>query len=547
MRAAWRCQGAWRACSSHWRAGAAGTVGGAVGLTLFGGPPLLAEESPRSGSSRRREVFVWGRCQGIPGGAERDVLVPRRVEWFGTHAAGWDKISFGPNFGAALDGNGVLFVWGEGAEDGLPIGPLLANVQGDGKGKRFKDVQCSSTKLWALTEQGHTFVFDDILIALQERSLAASAAAEAASAAADPAASSRDPLPIDARTVPGLPQPGRFSWLLGGDGVKQMGVGLEHGAFVTQRGQLFCVGGNEWGQCGVAPPRQKGPMGAMEERTRVEVETPSLVQFPAIAKPITYVAVGGRHTIAVDTSGQSFAFGDDRRIQLGLGDTRSAGSDERHSYGVLHQDAQGGLKTKADIKRAVIYRYYDPHMQWSAVETVPPVVYNRPPYPKASFLTCGEDFTIAIHRDSPDWFAAADETNLVMCCGENGTGQCGRTLAQQQQPWLAARLPKRSKTLLVSCGQSHTLALLSTGEVFGWGSSDQGQVGNGKRALVGKPVRVCVEEEAEAAKPKVGDSDEKRAPPREVVKLPGKITGISCGFRNSAVIVEPARELTAST
>merc|ERR1712003_339330 len=101
-------------------------------------------------------------------------------------------------------------------------------------------------------------------------------------------------------------------------------------------------------------------------------------------------------------------------------------------------------------------------MQWTPIACVPPAVYNRPAYPQPSSITCGEDFTIAVHRDSPDWYSKEDETNQLLICGENGVGQCGRTLAQQQQAWLPARLPKRSRTVMVACGQAHSLAVLST-------------------------------------------------------------------------------------
>merc|ERR1712232_934455 len=116
--------------------------------------------------------------------------------------------------------------------------------------------------------------------------------------------------------MPGLPQPG----LLGRGGIKQMSIGMEHGAFVTKNGELLCVGANHWGQCGLRPPRRKGPMGALEDMEHCEVLSPVLVEFPPEASKIISVVVGGRHTIATDSSGRQWSFGDDRRIQLGLGD-----------------------------------------------------------------------------------------------------------------------------------------------------------------------------------------------------------------------------------
>jgi len=185
----------------------------------------------------------------------------------------------------------------------------------------------------------------------------------------------------------------------------------------------------------------------------------------------------------------------------------------------------------------VSYRYYDPHMQWSPVEMMEPIVYNRPPYPRPSFIACGEDFTIAVHRDSPDWYSEDEETNLLLCCGENAEGQCGRSLQQQQQSWMPVKLPKRSKAVGLSCGQSHCLALMQSGELFAWGSSQQGQVGNGKRALVHRPQRVLAERPPEF-KAAPGPENRPAMVTSRFVEPPAKIVAMSSGFRNSAVIVE---------
>jgi len=370
------------------------------------------------------------------------------------------------------------------------------------------------------------------------------------------------------QAVPGLPRAGLFGSLLGYKGrVKSMSIGLEHGCFVTRHGKLYCVGGNEWGQCAMTPPKQKGPQCAVDERTHSEVEFPVLVEFPPKTPKIVKVEVGGRHTVAQDAKGNCYAFGDDRRIQLGLGDTRSGGNDERSAYGVLHQDALGGKKVKGDIQRAYVYRYYEAHLQSKPMQQVPPLAVNRPEYPPASTFACGEDFTVGIFRDSPDWYAESQMTNVIFACGENGIGQCGRSMAQQQQAWGQVRLPKHSYVESVRCGQAHCLTLLRDGQVFAWGGNPQGQVGNGKRSLVQRPMRVTQqpklpEELSQVADPHrpatvtpadiykqvayrhvtsrlSNDLTGGDAPPMPVpVELPGRVVSLSCGFRSSAVICE---------
>lgn len=540
MRAVWQRASAWQSAGRSFRApggaaerrrwlplaASAGGAASAGALLLAEGPVQAKERSAKT----RQEVYIWGRRQSIPGGAPGDVLWPKRISWFDQNEAGWAKISFGPSFGAALDKKGNVYLWGEGEEDF--VGPIPADLLGEAKGQRFVDLQCSSSKIVALTARGQTFFLEGVVEAVNARS------------AAQP---SDAPVALQGRTVPGLPRPGALSGLWGGGGVKQMSIGLEHAAFVTYRGELYCVGGNEWGQCGIAPPRQKGKMGALEDRSRFEIEWPVKVgNFPEEAGPIASVVVGGRHTIATDESGRVFSFGDDRRIQLGLGDTRTQGIDERNSYGVIRQDQLGGRDTKQEIKRVAQYRYYDPHMQSSPLETISPKVYNRPPYPPPSFIACGEDFTIAVHRDSPDWYTNEQETNILACCGENGDGQCGRGLQEQQQAWTSVRLPKRSRTEKVACGQSHCLALQTTGDLFAWGSSQQGQLGNGKRATKAKPIKIGLEPTVAAAKPKnispPGQPPQFVATPAEFIPFPGKVVELSCGFRNNVVICEVPQE-----
>jgi len=478
---------------------AGGLLGAAV---LMPNRPLSAQEV-----GVRQEVWAWGRRQGIPGGSDSDMLRPARIRWFETHKPGWKKLAFGPSFGAALDRNNNMFVWGVGerqTDDGLEeifVGPVAVDITGEARGERFVDIQCSSQHIFALTARGASYVFEGV-----EDTMKASNSAP------------NMPMPLEGRRMPGIPQPKWLHRFLGGGGVAQMSIGLEHAAFVSHRGELLCTGSNQWGQCGEQPPKREKQMGALEEVTRIETANPVRVTFPKNTGRIVSVSVGGHHTVAMDDSGQTFSFGDDRRIQLGLGDTRTtAGVDERTSGGVLNRENLGAKGTM-DLKRAATYKYYDPHMQAAPVEMIPPPVQNRPAYPPASFVACGQDFTVTAHRDSPDWYSEDKETNLLFSCGENGEGQCGRNRQQQQSSWQSVRLPKRSRTTGVACGQGHCIALLASGELFAWGLNQQGEVGVGNRASIVPPRPVVV--------PPLEDGSARQ------------VVGITCGFRNSACICE---------
>ena len=75
----------------------------------------------------------------------------------------WESVSFGPDFGTALDSQGRVFIWGhigeDFADDGLAgtfIGPVAIEFQGEARGCRFVDVQCSSMKIFMRTARGQT-------------------------------------------------------------------------------------------------------------------------------------------------------------------------------------------------------------------------------------------------------------------------------------------------------------------------------------------------------------------------------------------------------
>lgn len=372
--------------------------------------------------------------------------------------------------------------------------------------KKFADVQCSETQIFVLTDC-QVFVFDNVASALQKSKKGTN-------------------LELSGSKVRGLPGPGLFRT----NGVKAMGIGPKHAAFVTHKGELYCVGANKYGQCGVPPPKRKGPPGAFEEREEVFQTTPVKVDLPEGAKPLVNVAAGARHTIAMDSVGELFSFGDDTKIQLGLGDTRTGGYDERHAFGTYSMSQSGGVPVKGDIQKQVSYRFYDQHMQFSPVQTLHPPAYNRPPYPAASHIVCGDEFNVAVHRDSPDWYSDDQMTNVLFCCGENMQGQCGRNLQQQQQTWNTVRLPKRCRTVGLSCGSGHCLALLKTGELYGWGLNGKGQVGAGGRHMMrgGVPQRIKVWGVAEEGEPEIPE---------------GTVRNIACGFQNSAVICDPVDPL----
>ncbi|CAJ1365473.1 unnamed protein product [Effrenium voratum] len=117
------------------------------------------------------------------------------------------------------------------------------------------------------------------------------------------------------------------------------------------------------------------------------------------------------------------------------------------------------------------------------------------PYPPPSDVRCGGDFTLLLVRDSPDWYPPEEESQRLFCCGENGKGQCGRSLQQQQQVFAACKLPRNSKMLGFSCGSDHCVAVIKRidsrkQELWCWGHNAEGQAGGSNSGAVCPAARL---------------------------------------------------------
>jgi len=440
---------------------------------------------------------------------EGDSRTPVEVPWFRLQAEQqgfrWRQVSFGPSFGAARSDTGKLFVWGSCRSRDGPrsyMEPRALVFEGAGVGTRFRDVQCSETAVWALTTAGEVVVWERLPAMI-----------------------------LDSTTAPPQTEPGQ---LVGGRRlgsldrpVRAMSVGASHAAFITDDGEVYCLGSNRCGECGADPAAQGTAVACRR------------VQFPRHCNPIARVKCGRSHTVAVGAEGQTLAWGDDSKIQLGLGDTRSNIGDERpwsgsrgyHNFvsageGMAPPSAlRGGPDApsfgRARATSAARYSEFEAHFQWRPSFMMDiPLEFERQvhgmPYPPPDALECGDDFTVLIVRDSPDWALPEEESQRIFCCGENVRGQCGRSLQASQQVLAATRLPKNVNTLALSCGSAHCLSLLRRvgarkRELWSWGSNDHGQAGGTNAGVVCPAVRLRL--------------------PRDA-----RIEAVSCGFCSSAVI-----------
>jgi alpha-tubulin suppressor-like RCC1 family protein len=89
--------------------------------------------------------------------------------------------------------------------------------------------------------------------------------------------------------------------------IAELAAGDEHSLVVTSSGQLYAFGENFDGQLG----------NTTHNNTTEPNPTPTLVTLPGASGPVTHAAAGAFFSLAVTSSGQLFAFGENQYGQLG--------------------------------------------------------------------------------------------------------------------------------------------------------------------------------------------------------------------------------------
>ncbi|KFG65786.1 regulator of chromosome condensation (RCC1) repeat-containing protein [Toxoplasma gondii RUB] len=585
---------------------------------------LQAGDAETGRTQKTQQILMWGDRKALPGGASSDIATPTEITWFADQAAArapWRQISFGPDFGVAVNEKNQAALWGsfsqkpeaqEGdsgdagsAESTLHfVSPFYLDLS-------FKvvDAQCSAAELFLLSSDGRVFVLDkphDLFARLLQSASSASSPSSPSSSSSSSSGTERGlcvtktadgtlSVACGVRLLSGLP-PDRegaeaceaaaaglatrwarralraLGTLTGwADCVVKMNVGGTHAAFVTRRGELYCCGENLFGECGVEPrPFDEASLRVSAHRVDFSDADPDRIwNGHGNREPqIVDVSCGLHHTICLSKDGKVYAFGDDSKIQLGLGDTRS------NQQGVAGTTWMQRVKgNKVSIPRAVSYTYADRHLQHKPVAVLPPTGFPGIKQCAVTAVAAGDDFSLLLFQDAHQPFA--DELlkrNALFCCGETARGQCGRTLQQQQQvlspvvfPRSASAVTSPSSFLVsssrdlpgpssifcaekIACGSKHCLALMASGKLVGWGFNAHGQVGTGGRVkgAISPPRTIAVDSEETPELPSSSEKD-RETPGRLSPPLPRylasedglpnfAIKNVFCNFNASAAI-----------
>jgi alpha-tubulin suppressor-like RCC1 family protein len=240
------------------------------------------------------------------------------------------------------------------------------------------------------------------------------------------------------------PQPMRMPPIYTGR-IEYISAGAYHTVAVTDAGVLVAWGWNGLGQLGTDSnvPTYGLPSHPAEWTQR---NLPTAVRFVDGIK-FKRAAAGMFHSLALDEAGKVYSWGMNTNGQLCLGHLRNQ-----------------------NFPQSI---------------NMPPIIGTNPSAGRWSQVCAGQEHSVML-----------SEYGHVYTCGSNSVQQLGvpRTGDYEQRSMLAIRTCQRDATgaclpnsitniVKISCGQYHTLALSSSGQLWSWGDNRFGQIGNGGTAV----------------------------------------------------------------
>ena len=287
------------------------------------------------------------------------------------------------------------------------------------------------------------------------------------------------------------PVPVNTSGVLAGKTFTAVAAGRAHNLVLTANGQLFAWGDNPYGQLGDGTDSNW-------RSTAVAVITSGVLS----GKVVTAVAAGADHSVALTSTGELFAWGNNIWGQLGDGTTAplrdqptavimsgalagktvtAIASGENHTL-ALTSDGQlfaWGNNEFGQLGDGTGFHRLTP---------VAVVMSGALAGKTVSAIAAGYHHSLALTSDG-----------LVFAWGENFRGQLGDGTGVDRNAPVAVvnsgfNAELAGKTVVaIAAGEGHSVVLTSDGGLFAWGWNSNGQLGSGGGGGNGAPLRVFMD------------------------------------------------------
>ncbi|MCL2371495.1 IPT/TIG domain-containing protein [Candidatus Saccharibacteria bacterium] len=277
---------------------------------------------------------------------------------------------------------------------------------------------------------------------------------------------------------------GDFGVLASPPRVVQVVAGNNHSLALFDNGRVFAWGQNINGQLG--------------DGTNTDRNAPVEVTGLLASRHIVYIAAGNNYSFAVSADGEVFSWGQNANGQLGNGTTTNSNiptavdmSGVLAGRRIVQITGGNGHTLAVDDEGSVFGWGFNNAGQLglgagAAVTNTTPVsisVFGALPGREIVQVAAGGSHSLALDSDGN-----------VFAWGWNAAGQLGAgNIGNNSNLPIAAvnsGVMAGSDIVMIATGTTHSIALGSDGNIFGWGSNDAGQLGNNSLSSSDVPVAV---------------------------------------------------------
>ncbi|MER5183161.1 Ig-like domain repeat protein [Streptomyces sp. NPDC002896] len=302
-----------------------------------------------------------------------------------------------------------------------------------------------------------------------------------------------------------------------GTTVTAIAVGDDHILALTSTGQVLAWGYNDWGQLG--------------NGTTEESNVPVPVDLPD-GTTVTAIGAGAGHSLALTSTGQVLAWGDNDLGQLGDG-TRTDRYEPVEvelptgttAIAIVGGDDHSLALTSSGQLLAWGYNGSGQLGDGTTTTRTAPVTVHLPTGTSVSSIAAGSGFQSF----------AITAAGSVLAWGDNSYGQLGDGTTTRRTEPVTVSLPTGTTVTALDSGDDHTVALTSDGQVLAWGYNRYGQVGDGTTTNRSEPVEVQFGDRTTAVRTK---------PVRVLQPTGATVVAIGVGSYHSLAIAQTAQSTT---
>ncbi|HEY7256650.1 MAG TPA: putative Ig domain-containing protein [Solirubrobacterales bacterium] len=272
------------------------------------------------------------------------------------------------------------------------------------------------------------------------------------------------------------------------DPVTEIAAGLDHSLALTSSGHLYAFGKNKYGQLGTAT----------NSGTENPNPTPTLVSLPGASGPVSKIAAGGNHSLALTASGQLYAFGENYYGELGNAVNSGTANPSPTptlvtlpgASGPVTQIAAGAAHTLALTSSGQLYAFGEnlfgelgriTNSGTSTPNPTPALVTLPGASGPVTRIAAGAYHTLALTSSGQLYAFGENQTGELGSATNNGSGTPNPT------PALVTLSGASGPVAQIAAGAYHSLALTSGGQLLAFGSNIYGQLGNDTNSGTGNP------------------------------------------------------------